>query len=45
MPESFAERYKKHRAEELHGHRLGNVIQDIVYGGNDGIVTTFAVVA
>lgn len=43
--DSFAARYKAHRAEELHGHRLGNVIQDIVYGGNDGIVTTFAVVA
>ena len=27
------------------GHRLGPYIQDIVYGGNDGIVTTFAVVA
>ncbi|HLD63640.1 MAG TPA: VIT1/CCC1 transporter family protein [Candidatus Peribacteraceae bacterium] len=34
-----------HRAEESHGHRLGAFIQDIVYGGNDGIVTTFAVVA
>ena len=43
--DSFTARYKAHRAEELHGHRLGNVIQDIVYGGNDGIVTTFAVVA
>jgi VIT1/CCC1 family predicted Fe2+/Mn2+ transporter len=44
-PESFATRYRAHREEEIHGHRLGNVIQDIVYGGNDGIVTTFAVVA
>lgn len=43
--ESFSDRYKKHREEEIHGHRLGSVIQDIVYGGNDGIVTTFAVVA
>lgn len=43
--ETFVERYKKHRESELHGHRLGSVIQDIVYGGNDGIVTTFAVVA
>ena len=24
---------------------LGEYIQDVVYGGNDGIVTTFAVVA
>ncbi|MBM3231661.1 VIT1/CCC1 transporter family protein [Candidatus Peregrinibacteria bacterium] len=34
-----------HKKEEYHGHRLGPVIHDIVYGGNDGIVTTFAVVA
>lgn len=31
--------------EEAHGHRLGPFIHDVVYGGNDGIVTTFAVVA
>jgi VIT1/CCC1 family predicted Fe2+/Mn2+ transporter len=30
---------------ELHGSKLGPFIQDVVYGGNDGIVTTFAVVA
>lgn len=36
---------KRHRAQELHGHRLGTYIREIVYGGNDGIVTTFAVVA
>ena len=34
-----------HRGEERHGHRLGASIREIVYGGNDGIVTTFAVVA
>ncbi len=34
-----------HMDSEQHGHRLGQYIQDIVYGGNDGIVTTFAVVA
>lgn len=34
-----------HLKEERHGSRLGPYIQDIVYGGNDGIVTTFAVVA
>ena len=34
-----------HMASEYHGHRLGTYIQQIVYGGNDGIVTTFAVVA
>jgi len=34
-----------HLAGDIHGHKLGSYIQDIVYGGNDGIVTTFAVVA
>jgi predicted membrane protein (TIGR00267 family) len=41
----ITERLRKHREEETHGHALGPFIQDIVYGGNDGIVTTFAVVA
>lgn len=36
---------ERHRNEERHGHRLGSYIREIVYGGNDGIVTTFAVVA
>jgi len=35
----------QHRLEERHGHKLGTFIREIVYGGNDGIVTTFAVVA
>lgn len=39
------EQLRRHQAEESHGHRLGPYIHDIVYGGNDGIVTTFAVVA
>ncbi len=34
-----------HLASEFHGHKLGPYIHNIVYGGNDGIVTTFAVVA
>jgi vacuolar iron transporter family protein len=34
-----------HLSSELHGHRLGPYIHNIVYGGNDGIITTFAVVA
>jgi vacuolar iron transporter family protein len=34
-----------HKKEELHGSVLGPFIQDIVYGGIDGIVTTFAVVS
>jgi len=42
---NLQETLKKHQAEENHGTALGPVIHDIVYGGNDGIVTTFAVVA
>ena len=34
-----------HKEEAIHGRRLGPFIQDIVYGGIDGIVTTFAVVS
>ncbi|HLC76013.1 MAG TPA: VIT1/CCC1 transporter family protein [Candidatus Peribacterales bacterium] len=34
-----------HREEQIHGSRLAPFIQDIVYGGIDGIVTTFAVVS
>ncbi len=40
-----SEALAKHRKEEAHGGQLGPYIHDIVYGGNDGIVTTFAVVA
>ena len=36
---------EKHKAADVHGHALGPYVQDIVYGGIDGIVTTFAVVA
>lgn len=36
---------RAHMNDETHGHVLGPYIHDIVYGGNDGIVTTFAVVA
>jgi VIT1/CCC1 family predicted Fe2+/Mn2+ transporter len=35
----------EHRASEPHGSALGAYIHDIVYGANDGIVTTFAVVS
>ncbi|ALM09587.1 MAG TPA: hypothetical protein DEB30_04825 [Candidatus Peribacter riflensis] len=34
-----------HEEAGIHGSRLREYIQDIVLGGNDGIVTTFAVVA
>jgi VIT1/CCC1 family predicted Fe2+/Mn2+ transporter len=43
-PEESA-RLHEHQQTMSHGSRLGPIIQDIVYGGNDGIVTTFAVVA
>lgn len=33
------------RAEERHQHEHGRYIKSAVYGGLDGIVTTFAVVA
>lgn len=39
------EQLARHKKDETHGHRLGAYIREIVYGGNDGIVTTFAVVA
>lgn len=45
MSESFADRLDAHRRSE---HRIGRIeeyLKQIVYGGNDGIVTTFAVVA
>ena len=36
---------EEHRKTDTHGSRISEFIHDIVYGGNDGIVTTFAVVA
>ncbi len=45
MSQDFAVRLARHKREE---HRMGRVqefLKQIVYGGNDGIVTTFAVVA
>jgi VIT1/CCC1 family predicted Fe2+/Mn2+ transporter len=44
-PKDAAARLRKHQEAETHGGKLGPFIHDIVYGGNDGIVTTFAVVA
>ena len=44
-PRDLQKALKQHQASELHGSRFGEYIRDIVYGGNDGIVTTFAVVA
>lgn len=45
MQEATPQQVQEHLAEDMHGHDLGPYIHDIVYGGNDGIVTTFAVVA
>ena len=42
---SLQKRLEAHQAQEQHGSRFGPFIQDVVYGGNDGIVTTFAVVS
>ncbi|PIT89019.1 MAG: GMP synthase [Candidatus Levybacteria bacterium CG10_big_fil_rev_8_21_14_0_10_36_7] len=37
--------YDKHLLEEHHLSAFSNYLKEIVYGGSDGIVTTFAVVA
>ena len=39
------EALQAHKDAERHTTALGEYIHDVVYGGNDGIVTTFAVVA
>ncbi|MBP7819596.1 VIT1/CCC1 transporter family protein [Candidatus Gracilibacteria bacterium] len=44
--DSFKEKYKKHREKyDQTTSKIGIYLQDLVYGGNDGIVTTFAVVS
>ncbi len=43
--EQLKQALAKHKAEEAHGSPLGEYIHDIVYGANDGIVTTFAIVS
>ncbi len=40
-----AQALREHQQHERHGSRLGPFIHDIVYGANDGIVTTFAIVS
>ncbi len=45
MHEATRHEVRRHLAMDIHGHNLGPYIHDIVFGGNDGIVTTFAVVA
>lgn len=43
--QELAQAYRAHQESDYHGSRLREHIQGIVLGGNDGIVTTFAVVA
>jgi len=44
-PDQFLERYRKHK-EIDHSHRKrGKYLREIVYGANDGIVSTFSVVS
>lgn len=45
MPTDLRKAMEEHKASEPHGSALGAYIHDIVYGANDGIVTTFAVVS
>ncbi|MBU0766447.1 VIT1/CCC1 transporter family protein [Patescibacteria group bacterium] len=42
---SLQQRYKEHQKSDVHGLWIREYVRDIVFGGNDGIVTTFAVVA
>ncbi|MFQ5565509.1 MAG: VIT1/CCC1 transporter family protein [Paracoccaceae bacterium] len=42
---SFSREYREHLATEHDLGRFSEYLREIVYGGNDGIVTTFAVVA
>ncbi len=39
------ETLSEHRGREHHISKVGEFLKQIIYGGNDGIVTTFAVVA
>ena len=42
---SFSKEFRQHLATEHNLGRFSEFLREIVYGGNDGIVTTFAVVA
>ena len=42
---SFSREYREHLATEHDLGRFSEFLREIVYGGNDGIVTTFAVEA
>ena len=45
MTENFVDDFARHKRGEHQIGRLQEYLKQIVYGGNDGIVTTFAVVA
>lgn len=45
MPSDFSATYQAHLKDEHKISRLSENLKEIVYGGNDGIVTTFAIVA
>lgn len=45
MPQEFAAALERHKQAEHRIGRFQEYLKQIVYGGNDGIVTTFAVVA
>lgn len=44
MPHDYID-LAEHRGREHHISKIGEFLKQIIYGGNDGIVTTFAVVA
>lgn len=45
--EKFLAENKKYRRQEdlYHHHLTGKYVGDLVYGANDGIITTFSVIA
>lgn len=45
MNHHFSDEYQEHLKKEHHQNAFTEYLKEIVYGGNDGIVTTFAVVA
>jgi VIT1/CCC1 family predicted Fe2+/Mn2+ transporter len=45
VTEDFAAKLARHKREEHQIGRIQEFLKQIIYGGNDGIVTTFAVVA